>query len=66
MAEKLRILTISAGESRKLAEDLQAEIDQLRAEAATNRRQFQNFQEEKVYIPSLVYEKKFHLKSRTP
>ena len=48
MAEKLRFLTISAGESRKLAEDLQAEIDQLRAEAATNRRQFQNFQEEKV------------------
>ena len=48
MAEKLRFLTISAGESQKLAEDLQAEIDQLRAEAATNRRQFQNFQEEKV------------------
>ena len=48
MAEKLQILTISAGESRKLAEDLQAEMDQLRAEAATNRRQFQNFQEEMV------------------
>ena len=48
MAEKLRTLTISERESRKVAEDLQAEMDLLRAEAATNRRQFQNYQEEKV------------------
>ena len=48
MAEKLRTLTISERESRKVAEDLQAEMDLLRAAAATNRRQFQNYQEEKV------------------
>ena len=48
MAEKLRTLTISERESRKVAEDLQAEMDLLRVEAATNRRQFQNYQEEKV------------------
>ena len=46
--EKLRTLTTSERESRKLAEDLQAEMDQLRADAATNSRKFQNFQEEKV------------------
>ena len=46
--EKLRTLTISERENRKIAEDLQAEMDQLRADAATNRRKFQNFQEEKV------------------
>jgi len=45
--EKLRTLTISERENRKIAEDLQAEMDQLRADAATNRRKFQNFQEEK-------------------
>ena len=47
-AEKLRTSEISERESRKLAEELQAEMDQLRADAATNRRKFQNFQEEKV------------------
>merc|ERR1711937_1040688 len=46
-AEKLRTSEISERESRKIAEDLQAEMDQLRADAATNRRKFQNFQEEK-------------------
>ena len=64
MAEKLQILTISAGESRKLAEDLQAEMDQLRADAATNSRKFQNFQEEKVCtvhsVLSFAYDQKFH------
>ena len=46
--EKLRTLTISERESRKLAEDLQAEMDQLRADTATNSRKFLYFQEEKV------------------
>ena len=57
--EKLRTLTISERESRKLAEDLQAEMDQLRADAATNRRKFQNFQEEKVCTWFSTYKQKF-------
>ena len=62
--EKLRTLTTSERESRQLAEDLQAEMDQLRADAATNSRKFQNFQEEKVCtvhnVLSFAYDQKFH------
>ena len=62
--EKLQTLTISERESRQLAEDLQAEMDQLRADTATNSRKFQNFQEEKVStvhnVLSFAYDQKFH------